>query len=266
VVGKAPAQRFTVYTDFLDSRSGFFKAARKPEWTEPTKPTCLEDEGPLVFSRYLNCVYFGVHALSLGDDAPENDREPLDPKAESKPRPDAFDCSCSEQAAPYAKYHLYVQQCFLTLAEVYLLADRLQDLETSDLIIDEFRRFVIAEGIVPQSQICRLVYESTVHGHPFRKLMRDYCVYGTSGHDYMNVYHSSWPLELTRDVTAEFLRLMNCSKNDAVILVGQVADFKDACRYHQHSKEQPCYLSGPHKGPRILPADGEPATEPSVTA
>jgi hypothetical protein len=45
------------------------------------------------------------------------------------------------------------------LAEVYLLADRLQDLESADLIIDEFKHFVIVESVAPEVQISRLVYE-----------------------------------------------------------------------------------------------------------
>jgi hypothetical protein len=260
MVGKAPAQRFTVYTDILISHSGFFRAARKPEWTEPLKPTSLEDEDPVVFSRYLNCVYFGVHALNLGGDAPEDDRESFDPQEESQPRPDAFNCSevglkaQSKQAAPFTRYYMYIQQCFLMLAEVYPLADRLQDLETADLIIDEFKRIFDTEMVTPEVQISRLVYESTVHGHPFRRLIRDYYIYETHGKDYLDVYLSGWPLELTRDMTAEFLRLMDCSKDDAVISVGRMADSKDECRYHQHSKEQPCYLSESKKDSLILPS------------
>jgi hypothetical protein len=100
--------------DILVSRSSFFKAARKPEWTESTKPACLEDEDSVVFSRYLNCVYFGTHALNLGGVAPEDDRESLDPQEESQPRPDVFNCSeegleaRSEQAAPFTEYYMYV--------------------------------------------------------------------------------------------------------------------------------------------------------------
>jgi hypothetical protein len=149
---------------------------------------------------------------------------------------------------------MYVQQCFLMLAEVYLLADRLQDLGTADLLIDEFKRFANAEHVTPEARITRLVYDSTIHGHPFRKLIRDYCICETHGGDHMDVYLSGWPLELTRDVTAEFLGLMDSSKDDMVILTGRIADFKDKCRYHQHSKEHPCYLSGPKNDPLVLPS------------
>lgn len=126
MVGKAPAQRFTVYTDVLTSRSGFFKAARKPEWTDATQPTCLEDEEPAVFTRYLNCVYFGVQTLDLGDDpsAQKDDRMPYDPQEHLQPKPDAFDCTevnhtaGSSLAEVYGNYHMYLQQCFMTLAEI----------------------------------------------------------------------------------------------------------------------------------------------------
>lgn len=65
-VGKLPAQkRFTVYTNILTKRSGFMRAARKPEWLngDLRKPVDLEDEDPEVFHAYLNCVYFGADTL-----------------------------------------------------------------------------------------------------------------------------------------------------------------------------------------------------------
>jgi hypothetical protein len=266
MVGKAPAQRFTVYTDVLISRSGFFKAARKPEWTDATKATCLEDDEPTVFTRYLNCVYFGVKTLNLDGDAPEDDREPYSPPEDLQLRPDAFDRAGSTIAEEYGLYHVYVQQCFIALAEVYLLADRLQDLETANLIIDELIRFAASRHVIPWVQVANLVYESTVHGNPFRKLLRDYCVYETHGSDYMEMYISGWPSELTRDVTAEFMRLMDCSKEESVIKMQRNVRTMETCHYHQHGKDHPRCLTETKK-PRLdlRPAE-KPATEPSVGA
>jgi hypothetical protein len=140
---------------------------------------------------------------------------------------------------------------------VYLLADRLQDLESADLIIDEFKHFVIVESVAPEVQISRLVYESTVHGHPFRKLMRD-CF---RLQDTRQGLHGCVPQRVA------FGAHKRCNggvpeTDDAVISVGRIADFKDAYRYHQHSKKQPCYISGAQKYPLVLPSAGNRANDP----
>jgi len=272
MVGKAPAQRFTVYADVLIPRSSFFKAARKPEWTDATKATCLEDEEPTVFTRYLNCVYFGVQTLNLDGDAPEDDREPHSPEEDLQPRPDAFDraeekhTAGSKIAEEYGNYHVYVQQCFIALAEVYFLADRLQDLETANLIIDQIIRFAASRRVLPWVQVANLVYESTVHGNPLRKLLRDYCVYETHGSGYMEMYYSGWPSELTRDVTAEFLRIMDCSKEKSVITIQRNVGTMEKCRYHQHGKDHPRCLTKTKKPRHDLRPAEKSATEGSVEA
>lgn len=101
VVGKSPSsQRFTLHSNVFTSRSGFLKAARKPEWlTDFTKCTELQDEEPEVFSRYMNCVYFGVEALHLSDNPPKDDRGYEEHDDELGP--DAFIYSEAEHAAIY---------------------------------------------------------------------------------------------------------------------------------------------------------------------
>lgn len=133
----------------------------------------------------------------------KNDRKLRDPQDELQPRPDTFDraeeayTAGFKLAEPLGSYHMYVQQCFVALAEVSFLADKLQDLKTVNLTIDECNRFATARRVKPGVQVANIVYESTVHGHPFRKLLRDHCVYETHGDDYMETYVSGWPSELT---------------------------------------------------------------------
>jgi hypothetical protein len=59
------------------------------------------------------------------------------------------------------------------LAQMYLQADKLQDLTTANAIMDEFLRFTAIEGYFVGQDLINLVYKSTVHGNPFRRLLRD---------------------------------------------------------------------------------------------
>lgn len=262
MVGKEPnSQRFTVYTNVLTTRSDFLKAARKPEWVaDHTKPTDLGDEDPEVFSRYLNCVYFGVEALGLHDGAPKDDGKSQD-YAKPELGPDAFHCSEREHRALFEeelkeqtngnKYLIYLSHTFLILAKLYLLADRLQDMKTANLVIDEIICFCTQEGKDPGPGFVRLVYESTVHGHPLRKWLRDSCVYDTCSSYYMQLHVSEFHSEFARDVMVEFVRLRDCNATRKVEDVYKMNEehgmYTDKCYYHQHNEGHPRCVPEPKR-------------------
>ena len=101
-------------------------------------------------------------------------------------------------------------------------------------------RFANTKTAEPCAEVGRLVYDSTIHGHPCRKLMRDYCICETHSIEYMDVHASVWPLELARDVIVEFVRLKKaCDEDNPVILTGRIDYSDDKCRYHQHGKDHP---------------------------
>lgn len=253
VVGKGcSSQRFTVHSNVLTSRSSFFKAARKPEWlTDPTKPTDLQDEEPEVFSRYMNCVYFGIKAFQLSENIPKDDRD--DKERDDKLGSDAFLCSEAEHAAVYkeepgSNYCDYLRQCFRILIDLYLLADRLRDLKTANLVMDELVRFG-NEGESYSDEIIRRVYGSTVHGNPLRKLMRDDCVYETDSVNYMRLHVEGGHPDFARDVMVEFLRLRDHNATRKVENVYSLHDnhraLVDKCHYHQHDKDHPRCVPAP---------------------
>jgi hypothetical protein len=249
LVGKAPSsQRFTLHSNVFIARSGFFKAARKPEWlNDPTKPVDLQNEEPEVFSTYLNYVYFGVGALQINADEPQDDRGAEEYEDLG---PDAFLCSEAEHAARYKEefgsrrmYSRYLDQGHRIFADLYLLADRLRDLETCNSVIDELIRFSDKGGRTFNGDVIRRVYDATAHGNPLRKMVRDECVYQVYSSDYMDSHVEPGHPEFSRDVMVEFLRLRDSNLNENVgdvykLHVGH-RKYTDKCHYHQHDETHP---------------------------
>jgi len=228
----------------------FFKAALKPEWlTDPTKPVDLQHEESEVFSRYLNCVYCGTEALQIDADAPEDDRSDSgdnnEDDFEAELGPDAFLCSEAEFARPYeeginsrGKYVKYIYQCHDIFTDLYLLADRLRDIETANLVMDALICFRDKGGKIFDTGVVRRVYDSTVHGNPLRKLVRDECVYDTQSWVYMDLHAAGYHPEFARDVMVEFLRVKDFNAKEKVEAVyqmhgkhGKHGGFAYKCRY-----------------------------------
>lgn len=172
VVG-SQQQRFTVHTNVLTHRSEFFRAARSSQWlTDPAKPVDLEDDDPEVLSAYLECVYFGIEAIKLDMECEDPDKPKL-PNCDSEKQElmDTFEWSHGECQK---RREQYLEQCpvrgtpystvcgtqILWLVKTYLQADKLQDCETANLIIDEIIRFSKAILRSPTYEVVRLVYET----------------------------------------------------------------------------------------------------------
>lgn len=254
IVGQEP-QHFTVYTDVLLSRSDFFKAARKVEWCKDlTQPVDLTGEDPKIFSKYLNCVYFGCQALQPDEKAPEDDRLRDFSTESSSLGPDAFDTSLDEHEAQWQKeahepgtYSKYLAQHFRVLVEIYLLADRLQDVQTTNLVIDEIVRFGSQEMENPDAPVISLIYDATVHGNPLRKWARDTQAYDTSSRRHLLLHVGDYPADFKRDVAVELVRIRDSDVRASRLLwrsnVRGHSELVDKCRYHVHDEEHPrCVL------------------------
>lgn len=211
----------------------------------------LQNEDPEVFARYLNCVYFGTDALQLDANAPEDDHD--DGSDNEELPPDAFLCSEAEFARIHqevtssrGKYLKYIYQCLDIFTDLYLLADRLRDVETANLVMDALICFSYKGGRIFDTDTIRLVYDSTAHGNPLRKYMRDECVYDTTSWLYMDLHVAGCHPEFARDVMVEFLRVKDFNSKEKVQDVyrmygehGKHSRFADKCRYHQHDETHP---------------------------
>jgi hypothetical protein len=256
LVGSGPLQhRFTLHTELFTKRSEFFRAARSPEWlVDPLKPVELTDYDLEVFLGYINCVYFGIEILR-GDDWPPQESE--DNMPEEIDLEDAFRLSQEECEKRVAASHedylsLYSSHCmeyFRMLAKVYLQADRLQDFATANLIIDEIIDTENRTSHGSPNDVINIIYESTVHGSPLRKLMRDYGLYERYSGYYLDPHSFNFHEDYTRDLFVEYLRIKNTGWSKRVYAVYgvyvQSRREADSCYYHIHGPQCPRCVPDP---------------------
>jgi hypothetical protein len=267
VVGKVPSQKhFTLYTSIMSQHSEFFRAAS----ADPTKPVELDDHDPEIFKAYLCCLLGGVHAIKadVEDEIPDfvekeledqsstetQDAPPVDPWSVRYEEPelpeDAFTWTqkgcerlCAEGQEEPTAYENACSDHLLCLAKIYVEADKLLDLGTANQLIDELIRFGAAKGYNPDDEIVNFVYESTVHGSPLRKLMRDLYMYSTGQHYmYLTPHQVELPAEFYRDLFVEYLRV----KRPQAGVYYMTTDFPvnsvidkmvlDNCEYHLHDE------------------------------
>jgi hypothetical protein len=166
----------------------------------------------------MTCAYFGAKILR-GEQWPpkESYNMPEDEKLE-----DAFDLSqeeCEKRVpASHGDYlSLYTSHCMeylRTLANVYLQADRLQDFATANLVIDEIIDTQERTNHSSPNDVINTVYESTVHGSPLRKLMRDVGLHGGWSAFYLDPHSFKFHEDYARDIFVEFMRVKTAASRN----------------------------------------------------
>jgi hypothetical protein len=218
LVGKGLLQkRFTLHNDVFLPRSEFFRAARSAAWKKDAQePTTLnnDDDTPEVFASYMRCVYLGL-VTPISDDGD------------------------------------LTHDWDTSLVGLYVLADKLDDLTTANLVIDRLVSLSDETDLLLSSPAVNLVYSSTTSGSPLRALIRDQFVY-EAGIDYFDtepnmkrIFHC----DFFRDIAAEYLRIKNTAMEqrpaDTIknVFNPKISDMA-RCRLHQHDAKRPkCTVS-----------------------
>jgi hypothetical protein len=291
LVGKEK-KLFKLYTSVMIQRSEFFRAARSAQWLkDPTKPVDRSDFDADIFMAYLNCAYLGCRIIKakvedesppegslyrydhanrnpwlapqeqshVWDDVDENAIESAEPEKPKLPE-DAFTWSqeecerrCTEGHEEQTAYDHACSDHLLYLAKIWVQPDRLQDVVTANSVIDELTRFSYCKGYNPDDEVINLIYESTVHGSPLRKLMRDFYLYSTRSSFYLMPHLAELPAELYRVIYVEFLRVKENDHNSVYFQHGlgsacfdSVRDklMEGRCRYHFHNSRFPLEACG----------------------
>lgn len=192
-------------TTFSCRRSGFFKVARSARWaTDPSKPVSLEDDGPDVFSTYLHCVYFDEVVIPTTS-------VPL---------------SLMFRRLEEARQG-EADQKFEALVSTYVLADKLRDPITANMVSDKILEVSHDTSKVPSAKAVTITYQSTTDRDPLRILLRDMCMYHSrtlpTGGDV------SWPVEFLQDVVNKLMGHRNLSFEGHIFTREEAI----AGRYHQ---------------------------------
>jgi hypothetical protein len=122
------------------------------------------------------------------------------------------------------------------LIKTYLLADKLQDPTTVNLVLNGLIGFIGETTEIPKQAPITLAYNSTVSGNPLRTLLRDYWVYQmpTGGITYLE--GDGFPKDFLQDVATELMRLrLGLVKSEGC----NREQCSDKCQYHQHDDEHP---------------------------
>jgi hypothetical protein len=130
----------------------------------------------------------------------------------------------------------FSQTGFESLIKLYLLADKLQDLTTANMVMGEVIQFAAQTNEIPRHAAISLAYDSTTEGNPIRTLLRDYWVYQTPADGISHFKTGNFPKEFLQDVGAELMLLRpgkaaseDCKRDICL----------DKCLYHQHDDEHP---------------------------
>jgi hypothetical protein len=208
LVGGAGEQqkRFTLHNDFFIPRSEFFIAARSAAWNkDPLRPTTLDDadDDPEVFANYMRSVYLG-NANFLPD---------------------------SEKAG------------FQPLIKAYVLADKLGDLMTANMVIDRIISYSDEVFRLPSIDEVQLAYSSTASGSPLRALLCDHFIHEAGAKCLDDKKLSEIDRDFFQDIAVRYLSIkrtrgiVKMSVGDAI---GKSISTVDACLlYHQHGKSHP---------------------------
>lgn len=168
-------------------RSGILAALHR-SWhdDQKTQPADLRGVDPELFQAYLNFVYFGPETVEQWADASEAE-------ATAKPEGNTNDKKRIIKAEKQAAADLV----FEMLIRLYLLAERLVDFKTANMVIAEIIRASRLLGCIPTQGPISLAYASTVEGSPLRKLLRDYwiCESASTHTDHERIRAAGFPLE-----------------------------------------------------------------------
>jgi len=177
-------KRFTVHHGMMAHHSGFFRAARSSRWNQdPQAPMELIDVEPWEFRDYLQLVYARTYI---------------------EPRGELRDYINDTQHHPKERFSAICKlgvDHYMALFKLQMLADRLDDLESANLVMDAIVLFGDKHTKTLGLTLTTFVYEFTPPNSPLRKIVRDTMVYENAGRHFIDVGSpDKLPHELLLDV------------------------------------------------------------------
>jgi hypothetical protein len=144
---------------------------------------------------------------------------------------------------------------FDALVRLYVLADKLCDLMTSNMVIDRMVRYSDDVNRIPSSSAITLAYDSTASGSPLRALMCDYFIHEGHARYFEIDKATNYPRDFFQDIAARYLerKFTNESNTATVKDAFRVnVSSRGRCHYHQHDSnwtEMECTSKCPQSQP-----------------
>lgn len=222
---------FLVPENRITQRSRFFRdyCLQHTSYGEEMLVVELPDDDRFLFDMYLQVVYQNEVILPL------NVKEAEDP-------------------------HWSIS----TMIQTYMLADRLEDLSSCNIIVDSLIDFCSRRELVLVSDDWGLIFNDDYKGSVLRRLAVDFCAIATQP-DFLKTQVRRMPEDMARDCVQRFadLRLEilpslnrdGSSDGGGSIFTTSLADLDRCKHYHQHSKTcPPCMAPSPADSGRETPA------------
>jgi hypothetical protein len=141
---------------------------------------------------------------------------------------------------------------FDSLIQLYLLADKMQDLRTSNMVSDEIINFSVDVDAVPSRREICMAYDSTVKGNPLRAMLSGLWVCQAKPDCLQRLQESGYPRDFFQDVATNLLQAKFDTKAILEERIGE-DDYdthlelamayplrgKDQYFYHQHDERHP---------------------------
>ncbi|GAB7334044.1 hypothetical protein MBLNU13_g06133t2 [Cladosporium sp. NU13] len=128
------------------------------------------------------------------------------------------------------------------LVDLYLLADKLIDPVTANLVIDKLIRVSETRNEYPGPRLISYVYGSTTTGSPLRRLCRDWYLFTVDESWVDTLHHDSYPHAFMKDLVYETydLQCNNQRKQVHKIFAAEkLADRRTMKYYHQKVDKDP---------------------------
>ena len=184
----------------LADRSTFFEAAFSGRWTDSTESKPIE----------------------LIDDQPETFNVYL---------------RCAYQGL--CKVEWFKAERFLPLFELYILADKLGDLQACNSVVKEIMRYSDEIRDIPGIDAVKLCFGQTPESSPLRRLIVDYYLY-EAGDQAIQEDSEKFPNAFLIAVLLEYRRLKQDNGNNTVCTIfSKTVSDAAAYHYHQHNDAFP---------------------------
>jgi hypothetical protein len=135
------------------------------------------------------------------------------------------------------EYHLANLHCD-ALINLYLLADKLQDLATANMVIDQMNDFYANTDVHPGKGPISTVYRSTTDGSPLRNLLHDLWYRDADDDCEKLLQESCFPKDFLHVLVKMYVRV-KVSKFSSNHGPSDGDDDPGECDYHQHDGGHP---------------------------
>jgi hypothetical protein len=208
-------KKFAVHYDIIADRSGFLTAARTYRWNkDPQVPVevALSGADPQEFSDYLQLVY--ASTIAPPDPILLRYYSGADEKEEDA------------RLASESYFHM--------LARLYVLADKLEDTMSANLVMDHLLEFSDVSDFWIGAQTLSYIYDNTTQNSSLRMMVRDLYIYEVHEHNF-DEDEPELPNEFLRELNKEHQRLRAANPEEKVedVYRRRILDKFAKCHYHQ---------------------------------